>query len=259
MYIHLESPDGRAWTLKVPTPMPVAQALQLFHDALVESNNQSLVDPKRDVLTARTHKRTVHLRRDDILPAGFTDNDDLFVTTQRETHNSAIAASQSKAGQHSYYYSVNRSTLRNAAHASEQTSAPTPIAVSNTGQSRSSAHDISKYSMMDDDTRVRVHVPMAGVDALAAGSIHVDFRERSFDLHVRTNDGKTHRLHVPILQEQVVPEECTVRRRPGKLILSLSKKDGTKAWYELRKSKGVGDTEYGKIQPDFGESFRVEL
>ena len=108
--------------------------------------------------------------------------------------------------------------------------------------------------MLDDEKQVKVHVPLAGAAALPAGAIECDFRERSFDLRV-THEGKRLRLHVPILGEEICPDKCSVKKRSsGKLIVVLAKKDESKGWYELRKTKGVGDTEYHKIVPDAGES-----
>ena len=42
-------------------------------------------------------------------------------------------------------------------------------------------------------------------------------------------------------------------------MLTLAKRDASKPWWELRKTKGVGDTEYHKIVPDAGESVMFTL
>ena len=76
----------------------------------------------------------------------------------------------------------------------------------------------------------------------------------SFDLKV-AHEGKRLRLHVPILGEHITPEACKVMKKAsGKLIIVLAKADPTKGWFELRKTKGVGDTEYNTITPDDGPS-----
>ena len=93
---------------------------------------------------------------------------------------------------------------------------------------------------------------MAGAGALAPGAVVVSFRDRSFDLRVHTGS-KLHRLHVPILLEEIDQQSCTVKKLAGKLVLSLAKRDASKSWWELRKTKGVGDTEFHKITPDAGE------
>ena len=117
---------------------------------------------------------------------------------------------------------------------------------------------IPSYSMVDDGALCKVLIPFAGAGALAAGALTVDFRDRSFDLRA-VSDGKVWRLHVPLLHEEINQHECGCRVRPGKLIVRLAKRDGSKGWYELRKTKGVGDTEWHKLVPDAGESVVVTI
>jgi len=64
---------------------------------------------------------------------------------------------------------------------------------------------------------------------------------------------------VPILLEEINQRACSCRKRQGKLIVILEKRDPSKSWYELRKTKGIGDTEYSKIVPDSGEAFEFCL
>ena len=104
---------------------------------------------------------------------------------------------------------------------------------------------------------MQVHIPLAGAGSLPDGAITCDFRERSFDLRV-ASDGKCLRLHIPILCEEIMATKCTVRKKPGKLIIVLYKIED-KGWYELRKTKGVGDTEYSKLTPDAGEPVKFTL
>lgn len=167
---------------------------------------------------------------------------------------------------------------------------------------------ISTFSFMDDETVVKLHIPLAGAASLPAGSIQCDFRDRSFDLRVRAalrracrlrlsahhgvslapcaaevtrwqlascvcecvcgisrvrlsspfgqiqTDTRLLRLHVPITHEEIEPALCALKPRQGKLIVVLAKRDASKHWYELRKTKGVCDTEYAKIIPDAGEA-----
>ena len=44
------------------------------------------------------------------------------------------------------------------------------------------------------------------------------------------NEGKCHRLHIPILLEEIQQEACSVRKRQGKLIVILEKRDAGKLW-----------------------------
>ena len=112
---------------------------------------------------------------------------------------------------------------------------------------------LSSYSFLDDGAKAKVIIPLAGATALPAGAVTCDFRDRSFDLRVGT---ATHvlRLHIPILLEEIDQHASTVRAREGKLLVWLVKRKPETNWYELRKTKGVGDTEFAKIVPDAGES-----
>jgi len=166
---------------------------------------------------------------------------------------SAIAASQAKMGEHSYYYSVGKAgdPSRPPVQMPER-KAVTKLEVAPTEAT------ISTFSFMDDDDVVKVHIPLPGASSLPVGSISCDFRERSFDLRVKM-DTRLLRLHVPITHEEIEPSKCSLKPRQGKLIVVLVKRDSSKQWYELRKTKGVGDTEYSKLVPDAGEASTVTI
>jgi hypothetical protein len=59
---------------------------------------------------------------------------------------------------------------------------------------------------------------------------------------------------VPITHEEIEPARCALKPRQGKLVVVLAKRDASKHWYELRKTKGIGDTEFARIIPDAGEA-----
>jgi len=206
---------------------------------------------------------------------------------------SAIAASQAKMGENSYYYSVGKN--KGIPQPVAQASVPQPKAVQ-TVSAKAQEVTIASYSMIDDDAKVKIHIPMAGASTLADGAIRCVFRDRSFDLKV-TAEGKMSRLHIPILLEevrvaprlahpwialscptphllhsappppflvtpyhsQINQHACSCRKRQGKLLLILEKRDPGKQWYELRKTKGIGDSEYAKIVPDSGEAAEFVL
>ena len=172
---------------------------------------------------------------------------------------SAIAASQAKMGENSYYYSVGRTKANSAATASGAPVVAAPAEAEPRVPKKVVAREvklpeqtISSYSFLDDETVAKIHVNLAGAGLLPEGAISCSFRERSFDLRV-TSDGKILRLHIPILGEEIKEAEASVLKKTSKLIIKLPKREA-KGWYELRKTKGVGDTEYHKITPDAGES-----
>ena len=182
---------------------------------------------------------------------------------------SAIAASQAKMGENSYYYSVGKNraapsdaVVKKAVEKAEAPAAAPAVAAPSQPMPREVVErpatlpeqTFSSYSMLDDDAVVKVHINLAGAGSLPDGAIRCIFRERSFDLRVAVaSEHKLLRLHIPILGEEIDPAKCVVRRKAGKLILVLAKREADKAWYELRKTKGVGDSEFGKIVPDCGE------
>ena len=94
---------------------------------------------------------------------------------------SAIAASQARSGENSYYYSVGKTAPPAATEAEGEgveVEAPRqPKAVSQKAVALAEV-TISSYSMLDDDGVVKVHIPMAGAAALPEGSISCSFRER---------------------------------------------------------------------------------
>ena len=173
---------------------------------------------------------------------------------------SAVAASQAKMGENSYYYSVGKHKARDPTGV---VTAPVPIATPApkavfVKPAKLPEATITNYAMIDDEKEIKVQVPLAGAGTLAEGAISVDFRIRSFDLRV-VHENKELRLHVPLLCQEIDQEKCVVKKKTGKLIVVLHKKDPEQPWYELRKTKGVGDSEYNKLVPDAGESTKFTL
>lgn len=185
---------------------------------------------------------------------------------------SAIAASQAKMGENSYYYSVGKNkaapsgTVVKAvpqapapAPAGSAPSQPMPQAVA-ARPATLPEQTLSSFSYVDDEGVVKVHINLAGAGALPDGAIRCIFRERSFDLKVTVaSEHKLYRLHIPLLGELIDPEKCVVRRKAGKLIVVLTKQETGKGWFELRKTKGVGDSEYNSLVPDSGADVEFSI
>ena len=273
LYLHdEEAPTPSTLKLVCAGAIPVHEALAKFATAHAASGGMK----QRPSPTLRTDEGRL-LARSALLPCGLAHASDLFVCdgppvdaaaeaaataaaaapprTVYAQEGSAIAASQARAGENSYYYSVGKN--RAAGGAADPAPPPKPRAVA-AAPSRLPEATIPSYSMVDDGALCKVLIPFAGAGALAAGALTVDFRDRSFDLRA-VSDGKVWRLHVPLLHEEINQHECGCRVRPGKLIVRLAKRDGSKGWYELRKTKGVGDTEWHKLVPDAGESVVVTI
>jgi len=198
-----------------------------------------------------------------VLPCGLVHQSDLFVTSVPagagavappaagvavEGGVSAVVASQSKLGEASYYYSVNKN-LGNTVHAPEPQVPRAKHAVANFVRTTT----ITSFTMIDDDARVKVHIPMARTQQLPSNGVAVGFYDRSMRVAVRPDASSEHSLNLPLLLEEIDQQACSVKVKDGKLIVFVAKREADKVWYELRKTKGVGDTEYDKLVPWTGQ------
>ena len=59
--------------------------------------------------------------------------------------------------------------------------------------------------------------------------------------------------------EEIEQQRCAVKKLAGKLVLTLAKRDASKPWWELRKTKGIGETGFHAIVPDAGEPHVVTV
>lgn len=267
-----------------------AEALARFAGAYAQKTGCTL---EASALQIRTEMGRT-LEASAVLPCGIPSGSDLFVggaapapgaasTQVYAKEGSKVAASQSKMGENSYYYSVGK----NKGLPAEASIKPDLRDIS-VAPAAVKEETLSSYQMIDDDGVVKVRaadpcrlprppllahrppqrvrpraprqlsVPFAGAGALPQGAISASFRDRSFDLRVRT-EGRVQRLHVPILLEEIEQQRCAVKKLAGKLVLTLAKRDASKPWWELRKTKGVGETDFHKIVPDAGEEVVVTL
>ena len=48
-------------------------------------------------------------------------------------------------------------------------------------------------------------------------------------------------MQVPKLSEEIVVEECSVKKRADSVLIKLCKKKKDHYWYELFKTKGIGE------------------
>ena len=119
-----------------------------------------------------------------------------------------------------------------------------------------------KVTMAAEKKLLRLHIPILGTEGtpLMAHRHAWPCMGIAFMSPLMAADGTPHPPAWPDLAgEQILAEKSSVKKRQGKLIVLLAKKDAEKGWYELRKTKGVGDSEYSKIVPDSGESVELVL
>jgi hypothetical protein len=170
-----------------------------------------------------------------------------------------IEASKASAGDHSHYY-WDRQAKGAAAPRPQKVVAP-PAAASKIERIRT----LSKFSLSDEGSWVRLYIPHDGVGELPKGCVTCEYRERSFDLRIDEGgapppvgeEGEPaprhcYRLHAPVLAECVVPSKCKLRVKPKQVVISLRKLNEGHPWQELHKIKGIGET--GTIAPDYGET-----
>ena len=267
LYLHYEEAEPE-YTLKLPlsSHLTVADAVERFACAYAKTGSTL----EAQALQLSTEEGRL-LAPSAVLPCGIPGGSDVFVrgakpaqgaapvqvpaaqvgTSGEEAgqrvyarEGSAVAASQNKMGENSYYYSVGKSG----------TSEPIKPDLRGVTAAKTTLQEetLSSYSILDEAALVKVYIPLAGAGALPTGSISATFRQRSFDLCV-TSESKVQRLHVPILLEEIDPQRCAVKQKAGKLILVLAKLDTSKSWWELRKTKGIGETGFHMIIPDAGE------
>lgn len=83
----------------------------------------------------------------------------------------------------------------------------------------------------------KVGDPLLGVAELSSQDVSCQFNSRGFDLLLSNYKSATHQLKISNLKAEIVPEKCTCRIRPTKVILSLHKKDPDTTWYDLMEKK----------------------
>jgi len=180
---------------------------------------------------------------------------------------SALADSQKKRGELSYYYAHDRGRrqqLISKPQAAETAVAPPrprePLASGqpvgggaassfNTKQSPFGTNingyeTITSYTWEDhDDNTVKVLVPMDGVGKLPPSAVRSSFGERAFELLVDGYDGKNYRFACYKTHGEMKPDECKHVVRANRVNLVLRKAKEKDIWFDLFKKRAVGDTD----------------
>jgi len=214
-----------------------------------ENTNFSALDPL--MLCARTDSQVVVPARG-LVKEHFKTGDDVWIvsleTALKEdnaavsssalANANAIEASKIKARDKSYYYWQHKAT----GEAPAPREAPKQIRTRTATTAETLVFKtISAYSFVDDDSLVKVYITMPGVGALAAGQIESEFAARSCSVRVLGYNGANHRLQVPKLSEEIIPEQSRVVIKQDSLIVRLAKVKKDHHWYELHKTKGIGE------------------
>lgn len=79
---------------------------------------------------------------------------------------------------------------------------------------------LSSFSWDQDNEKVKIYVSLEGVEQEKAETI---FKPMSVDIKFHDVQGKNHRLAIPKLNKEIVPEKCKVLVKPTKVIITLFK------------------------------------
>jgi len=159
---------------------------------------------------------------------------------EEDSEGSKLKSSIAEAGELSYYYAHNRSVGEDEKAPKEP---PQVLARRKLEEDESLIEKtISSFILDDGKKYVKAHITLEGVGSLPEGAITCEFGERNFDLKVR--QGKyINRLNVSKLLEFIVPDESKLKVKEDKVVVWLRKAKEDFTWYELRKTKGIGEEE----------------
>jgi hypothetical protein len=180
--------------------------------------------------------------------------DDLFLVpaeVARKTDNtrpsvsgvagSAIDASRLAAGDKSYYY-WKRPVDPSEAAPKEDAKVLAVRAPKDT--EKVFYQTISAYSFENDNPFVKIYIRLPNIGAHPRDKITTEFKPRFMCLAVHEYGASmpnNWRLQVPLLSEEIDPGQCTVSVKGNTVIVRLKKIKVDYHWYELHKTKGIGE------------------
>jgi len=171
----------------------------------------------------------------------------------------ALATSQKKRGELSYYYAhgqrqplVSRPQAAPAAAPAlprEQIKGPAAGAApafnakqSPFGTNINQYETITSYTWEDhNDDTVKVLVPLEGVGKLGPSDVRAHFGARAFELLIENYNGKRLRFACYKTHGPMKPEECKHIVRANRINLVLRKGKEKDIWFDLFKKRAIGD------------------
>jgi len=105
---------------------------------------------------------------------------------------------------------------------------------------------LHKYTYEDKNGAVKVYIPLDGVGDLPTQYIICNFGPRQFEVLINNyHDGKCYRFACGKTHGPLDFQGCTYTIRENRIVLNLKKDpDGHDGWYELFKTRAVGEKEY---------------
>lgn len=154
----------------------------------------------------------------------------MTVEEEEQAKLSALQDNIARNGTQSYYYAHK---VRNTGEA------PAPLPVHEVLEVAALAptevtEAIFTYQFLDDDKTIKVYIPLEGVaEATTDSSIQCSFQAKSMEVCIR--DYKPQRvlkLAVKELGGEIKPEDCSFKRLPNKVVITLKKADSLR-WTKL--------------------------
>lgn len=255
VYVHYESAvaerkDATA-TVKFDIEDADMSIGQLIEDFVVKYNSKHSDTPLEVyTLCARTDSQKV-VQPDVKVCKAVSNGDDLWIVplavAMKEDNSTieevpmdanAIDKSRLRARDKSYYYWAHKPTGEMPA----PREAPKQIRRREaTAEENMHFKTIAKYSFESEDGFVKVYITLPGVGQLPSEGIQFDCQTRSMSLRILNYQGFNHRLQVPKLSEDIIPEQSKFIVKKDMVIVKLCKVKKDFHWYELHKTKGIGE------------------
>ena len=154
---------------------------------------------------------------------------------------SAIEASRMAAGDKSYYYWKRQVDPAEAAPKEDAK----VLAVRPAKETEKVFYQtIAAYSFENDNPFVKVYIRLPNIGAHPRDKVTCEFKPRflCFAVHEFGESLPNNwRLQVPLLSEEIDPTQCSVSIKGNTVILRMKKVKTDYHWYELHKTKGIGE------------------
>jgi len=243
-YMHWEENPSMTHIFKWTDPVaPLSEALEQFVALYNAQHDKSPLDASRLALHNDSgRKLPLHEPVVKVMSAGA----DAFVVAADVKDNtpaavpegaSAIKASQIKAADKSYYYWKKDAAPEERAPIEPPTCRGTRAPKEKELLNYST---ISAYSFEDAGTIVKVYISLPDIGKLPKENITFDIAALTFSFKIHGYNGKNLRLQVPKLTDSVDPSRCTYKVSSNTVTIRLQKATD-KHWFELHKTKGIGE------------------
>jgi hypothetical protein len=100
---------------------------------------------------------------------------------------------------------------------------------------------ISKYAFDSEGSFVSVYITMPGIHDHPKDKFEFESTIRTVSFRVMGYNNFNHRLQVPKLSEDIEPSKSTFKVKKDMVVLKLAKVKKEHHWYELHKTKGIGE------------------